>query len=108
MKNTLPTVEELNDIQTQWMALESTDSEAKKNKVFALMEMLPKYYVSAGSDLKKGFPICNGGIVWGEARGIKEALAYVSECSRRFSGCRLDVVWVGSLGKWAPAPAVQC
>jgi hypothetical protein len=100
MKNTLPTVDELNDIQAQWMKLESTDSEAKKNEVFALMETLPKYYVSASIDLKKGFPICNGGIVWSEEREIKLALAYVSECSQRFSGCRLDVVWVGVLGKW--------
>ena len=40
------TVKELNEIQAQWMALDSNDSESRKQEVFALMDKIPLSYIT--------------------------------------------------------------
>jgi len=101
MKNTreLPDVNKLNEIQREWMALNSSASEQEKKRVFKLMEDLPRDYVSATSDLKTGTPMIGGSPIWISGREISAAIAALGRPDA-WRNVRTDVVWVGSDGKW--------
>lgn len=87
-----PTVEELNDIQAQWMALDSNAPEPVKKKVFALMKLYPDCYVS-GHD-GKGVCMVNGGPMCMTV-SVDDALEL---CAKH--GGRTDIAWNGKLGQW--------
>lgn len=88
----LPTVQELSDIQTEWMNLQHTAPLAEQQRVFKLMERLPKIYVS-GHD-GKGVCIASGGPM-----SVSIDFALAMDTCRKLGG-RTDVAWNGQLGKW--------
>lgn len=94
------TVEELNEAQADWMALDPHAPIAERKRVFALMERMPKVYVS-GSD---GAGVC---IVDGQPTSMTLTFDKAMERCREYGG-RTDVAWNGKLGKWyAVAPACR-
>lgn len=89
---TQPTVDELNAIQGEWMALDAFAPEPEKQRVFGLMKRYPGRYVS-GHD---GFGVCiMEGCPISTPKPIDQALA---DC-RQYGG-RTDVAWNGTLGQW--------
>jgi hypothetical protein len=87
-----PTVEELNDIQAQWMALDYNAPVAERNRVFALMKQLPKRYVS-GHD-GKGVCVVDSGPLCQTV-----SFDYALELCAKHGG-RTDIAWNGKLGQW--------
>jgi hypothetical protein len=95
-----PSADELNEIQRQWMALDCSAPATEKQRVFKLMERLPKSYVSATSDLSSASPMLDGSPIWGSSRPINEAIRVIRDYANRGRNARADVAWVGSEGKW--------
>lgn len=95
-----PSVDELNEIQRQWMALDCSAPEVEKQRVFKLMDRLPKSYVSASSDLTSASPMLDGSPIWGSGRPIAEAVRVIRDYAIRRRNARADVAWIGSEGKW--------
>jgi hypothetical protein len=91
-KDTLPTVQELNEIHRQWMALDSTGPRAEIDRVCKLMERVPKRYVS-GHD-GKGVVMVDGGPL---NQPMDFALC-VQMCKGH--GGRTDIAWHGGRGEW--------
>jgi len=92
MKTTEPTVTELNEIQAQWMALDSNGPKAEIDRVCKLMERYPIIYVS-GHD---GKGVC---IVQGSPLSMTMTFDQAMETCRARGG-RTDVAWNGKLGIW--------
>jgi hypothetical protein len=49
--NTQARIDELNEIQSEWMALSNDASEKEKKRVFSLMEKNPKGYLSVSKGM---------------------------------------------------------
>lgn len=88
----LPDVDELNDIQAQWMALAPDGPQHEINRVCKLMEKYPRIYVS-GHD---GNGVC---IVYGCPNSMTVPFAQALETCQALGG-RTDVAWNGKLGIW--------
>lgn len=99
MKLNLPSVKELNEIQAQWMALDSTGPKAEIDRVCKLMERYPKIYVS-GHD---GNGVC---IIGGSPFSMTVPFEQALETCRQLGG-RVDVAWNGTAGKWYSLPNVK-
>lgn len=54
------TAERANEIQAEWMALESGASKDEQQRVFALMKELPKDYYSLSADGKNAVALFGG------------------------------------------------
>jgi hypothetical protein len=91
-QDTVPTVEELNRIQAEWMALDPHAPKAEQHRVLALMKKLPETYVS-GHD---GVGIC---MYHGGPTSINVPICYALSRCRNLGG-RTDVAWNGKLGLW--------
>lgn len=87
-----PTVDELNLIQAQWMALDSTGSKAEIDRVCKLMKQYPSVYVS-GHD---GKGVC---MVQGCPMSVTIDFGQALEQCRAYGG-RVDLAWNGKLGVW--------
>lgn len=88
----LPTVEELNRIQAEWMAIDPFAPEAEKKRVFKLMEQFPRTYVS-GHD---GKGVCNH-----DGQPTSIAIPFDDALARcKALGGRVDVAWHGGRGQW--------
>lgn len=109
MKNTPPTVGELNEIQRQWMALESTATDKEKNRVFALMKSYPRAYLSVTKDKSMASVMVDNCPMWAQARPIKDALRWLMDLRdhRQHTGVRTDVAWCAALEKWVDVSEVM-
>ena len=96
MKTTLPTVSELNDIQAQWMALDSTGPKTEIDRVCKLMEKYPKIYVS-GHD---GIGVC---MYQGQPCSVNVPFEEALKTCHEYGG-RTDIAWNGKDGKWYSLP----
>lgn len=88
----MKTVEELNEIQRQWMALDSTGPKAEIDRVCKLMREYPRIYVS-GHDGK--------GVCMVDHQPMSVTLNFeqaLSQCKEY--GGRTDIAWNGHLGEW--------
>lgn len=88
----LPTVDELNAIQAEWMALNPDAPEKEKQRVFALMRRYPNAYIS-GHD-GRGVVVLDGG-------PINQAMDFqfcIDLCLKL--GGRIDIAWNGRIGQW--------
>jgi hypothetical protein len=97
------TVEQLNRLQADWMALQADDPEKVRKAVLGRMaDHYPKTYVSVSSDLAYGMPMIDGMPVWPSPRSTAEAVGYLRGITRHRGdrGVRLDVGWCGSKGEW--------
>lgn len=91
-QDNLPTVEELNYIQFEWMQLDPFAPEPEKKRVFAMMRKYPRIYVS-GHD---GNGVCMiDGQPWTATAAFADAMRHCKE----FGG-RTDIAWNGCTGKW--------
>ena len=83
-------IDELNAIQSDWIALSNDASEKEKKRVFALMEKLPKSYLSISEDMAivmfDGQPLTR-------PMKIKTALEYHGDILPE-----KDIAWTN--GKW--------
>ena len=95
---TKPTVAQLNEIQAEWMNLDSSAPLAEKQRVFKLMEGYPKSFLSVSSDRTYATPFVNESPCWAESRPIKEAIQFLNSPS--IHNGRTDIGWCGSIGAW--------
>jgi len=92
MITSLPSVERLNHIQTEWMKLDPGAPKPECDRVFKLMNEYPKRYVS-GHD-GKGVVMIDGG-------PMNQPMDFglcLQLCKQH--GGRVDVAWNGKLGQW--------
>lgn len=87
----LPTVEQLNYVQGEWMKLDPFAPEAEKQRVFTLMKICPRCYLSKSGD----FGIC---ILDGSSWMLPQPISTVLPIVRQHGG-RTDIAWDAS-GKW--------
>ena len=90
----MKTVEQLNDIQSQWMALDSEDSEQEKKRVFALMDTLPSVHISYDAGSQKGTVLINGSSIVNRHLSLLEAI----DLCIQYEG-RTDLYW-NCKGEW--------
>jgi len=104
-----PTVAELNDIQTQWMKLDPHAPDKEKNRVFALMKLYPRAYLSVDAAKANGSAMVDGCPVWASPRPIRDALRWLMDLRdhRQHPGVRTDVAWCGALEKWVDISEVM-
>ena len=95
---TLLTVDELNEVQREWMTLDCNAPEKEKQRVFSLMKQYPKAYAS-GHD-GNYVVMVNEQPMSAYPRPAKEAIDWLSKYSQNHSGVRFDVAWNGKIGKW--------
>lgn len=72
MSNEL-TVDRLNEIQAQWMALDSADPQPVKQRVFTAMKLFPSCHLSLSRDGKLANVFNSGAPMFAEGRPIDEA-----------------------------------
>lgn len=105
MKQNPPTVDELNAIQTQWMALDPHAPKPELDRVCALMKKYPRTHLSVSDDGKTAMPMIDGMPAWAHSQPTERALEWVRDYGRASGridagGCRIDVAWCGSKGQW--------
>lgn len=92
MKSNIPTVEDLNEIQREWMAVDANGPKSEIDRVCKLMEQIPHCYVSGhdgkGVVIHGGSP-CNQPMDFG----------FCLELCKGHRG-RTDIAWNGTLGQW--------
>jgi len=86
-----PTVAELNDIQTQWMKLDPHAPDKEKNRVFALMKLYPRAYLSVDAAKANGSAMVDGCPVWASPRPIRDALRWLMDRHDRQLSARDEV-----------------
>jgi len=98
----LPTVDELNAIQKQWMELDSNGPKKEIDRVCNLFrEKVPVSYVSVSQDKTIAKPMVEGATLWAKARPIAEAIKWLQDYhSSTGKPIRTDVAWCGAIGKW--------
>ena len=85
-------IEQLNQIQAEWMALDSNGPKSEIDRVCKLMSQYPKVYVS-GHD---GNGVC---IVSGSPMSMTVPFAQALAQCKELGG-RTDIAWNGTLGQW--------
>ena len=105
MKTTkLPTVDELNAAQAEWMALDSLGPKAEIIRVMKhYSATIPKSYLGVSPDLLYAAPMVGGMPQWAHKRPMADAVGYADRynpTARSDSKIRLDVAWCGATGKW--------
>jgi len=100
--NNPPTVEQLNDIQSKWMALQSSDPNPVKSNVFKLMELFPNRYLSVSEDGNIASVVLDGQPFGSEAKPVKDALKILKDCTTEWNKnrTRFDIGWCGKTGQW--------
>lgn len=93
-----PTLEELNEIQRQWMALSSEAPKAEQQRVFALLKKYPRAHLSVSSDGKMAMPMIDSMPAWASSQPIERALEWIKALPTVTA--RVDVAWCGSKGQW--------
>lgn len=100
----LPTVDELNAAQAEWMALDSNGPKAEINRVIKLYEATnPLSHLSVSPDRTLAAPMIGGMPIWAAKQPIANAMKWAVEYNTGASAkqkIRLDVAWCGSTGKW--------
>jgi len=91
-----PTVDELNEIQRQWMALDPHAPEKEIKRVCDMMERYPRRYVSGHDGY--GVAMLDGTPMSAHPVPFADAL----ETCRKHGG-RVDVAWDGKRGEWRTA-----
>lgn len=70
------TIEQLNDIQKQWMELQHDDPKEKQARVYKLMEDYPQSYLSINKDRTKANVVYRGMPCFAEGQPLQDALDY--------------------------------
>jgi len=99
MNNPLPTVDELNKIQADWMALDPTGDLRERERVIRSMEQYPAVYLSITPDGALANVVVDHMPLWANRRPTAEAVEYV-KAMRTWKQKRTDVAWCGQDGKW--------
>ncbi len=98
-KNTPPTVQQLNELQAAWMAIDPTKATpAEQSAICKRLEAYPKAYLTISADTKSANAIIDGGQQWSHNRPTQAAIDYLKQL--RHPGTRTDVAWQGSAGMW--------
>lgn len=101
----LPTVDELNAIQKQWMQCDSSDQKQAK-AACREMKRCPEIYLSVNKEKTKGLPVWNFSPVWAAPQAIEQARQWMEQRATeelKTGRARLDVYWCAALGKWVAA-----
>ena len=109
MKQALPTVAELNEIQRRWMALDCSDPEPVKAAVIKAVSTIPRAYLSVDRSLIVAGVIIDGCPMWATRQPIRQAMRWLMELrdNRHHPGVRTDVAWCGELEQWVDISAVM-
>lgn len=100
MKNQIITVDLANQIQDQWMALEHTATDAEKHRIFALMDLCPKCYLSVKDDGQLATVIYQG-------QPLNIPIS-ISECLSIWGAkCNIDRTMAWQNCKWVPFSELQ-
>lgn len=87
-------LETLNKTQAAWMALQSGDTEAEKQRVYTLMRNQPKAHLSIPACAPDTANIYHSGPVWANARPLQEAIDYAEKAGIQTEfAWRTDGVW---------------
>lgn len=98
-KTNPPTVQELNQLQTEWMAMDPTKATpAEQAAICKRLEAYPKAYLSISADTKTANVIIDGAQQWAHNRPTQAAIDYLKQLA--YPGTRTDVAWQGSAGMW--------
>lgn len=98
-KNTPPKVQQLNELQAAWMAIDATTATpAEINAICRRMEAYPKAYATISADTKSANVIIDGAQQWAHNRPTQAAIDYLKRLA--YPGTRTDVAWQGSAGQW--------
>lgn len=96
----LPTLEELNSIQAEWMKVDPCGDKAECARVCKLMERYPKRYISGHDGV--GVTMIDGGPCSATALPLHGPTGEIERC--RKLGGRVDVIWNGKIGQWEKMP----
>jgi hypothetical protein len=103
MKTKLPTVDELNAVQDEWMKLDSNGPEKEKNRVLALYAaVIPKSYLGVSEDKMLAGLMIDGAPIYANKRPIEEVIKHAQSFPHRV--IRTDVAWCGSIGRFVSIP----
>lgn len=94
----MATIDEANEIQAEWMALESEAPEKKKKRIFALIDKLPKNHLSINKDSSLA-QVMISGMPLNQPQTIADCIAY-------FSHYGFDRTMAWCYDRWIPFPQV--